>query len=275
MLVLAVVIVRPQSTEPEPGTDYSAEETTQEEQESETWAEAEIQLTDHEAELLYELYHDMENGELDDAARLLNENADAFKQITDETFAGERYLIRVDEQEEEELPQRILLEELSEDSERRGLVLSRYNTAFFGDFGSGRPEGDCTAIQAIVLDEPRYTYASGIWQGGKMNGQGTTGYLYYEKVPESGFVMAEKYGNYTDDFLDGMFFYRTENADGETLRWQIQAEMGVTILDERWIRRESGDGYFLPADNQPERAYVLGAERAEAAIWNNLIGWED
>jgi len=166
------------------------------------------------------------------------------------------------------------MEKLSETGRSEGLVVTRYNTIFFGSFLNGVPEGQCIAVQAMVLNEPRYTYAAGIWSGGKMNGKGMTGFYYYADIPESGFVRTEKVGTYIDNLLDGAFTYRTENRDGEYLHWDMEADAGTTVLSDNWKYYDYRDEYMLPSSEDPARAYVLKKDQTGAVLWNNLILWD-
>lgn len=131
------------------------------------------------------------------------------------------------------------------------------------------------AIQAMVLDEPRYTYADGIWSGGKMNGEGKTGYRYYENAPESGFVMTEKAGSYKDNLLDGSFLYRAETAGGDRIHWEMEADNGVTVLSDGWVHYEDRKEYMLPSVEDSLRAYVLKEDQISTVLWNNLILWDE
>lgn len=226
-----------------------------------------------EAELLRGLYLAMERGMLTQAAELLNENEDQFKRLLEETFDGRKYLFSVRKEEDGTAIDTVC--ELTEDTAGNGLVLTRFNTVFFGNFAGGKPEGDCLAIQTMVLDLPRYTYADGRWKDGKMNGPGTTGYRYYEETPEGSFTVTEKVGTYADNLLTGEFTYRVENQNGEALTWHMEAEGGVTVLSDHWTHYEFKGDYLLPSEEDEERAYVLPADRLETVMWNNLILWDE
>ena len=64
--------------------------------------------------------------------------------------------------------------------EGEGLVLTMPKTLYYGTFKGGRPEGECTALQVVELDAPRYDYSQGIVEGWEDGGLGHTGYCYYE-----------------------------------------------------------------------------------------------
>ena len=235
-------------------------------------ADGGLPVSKEEAELLSSLYSAMAAKSYVEAAQIMNDHETEFEILTEETLQGEKfcyYEVRQTDGANEKK-----MERLSETGTENGLVLSRYNTVFFGEFKNGKPEGEAAAIQTMILDEPRYTFASGHWTDGKMNGEGKTGYHYYENAPESGLVYTEKAGNYLDNQLDGVFTYVTENGAGERLTWEIQAVNGSTVLTEDWVHFPFRKEYMLSAKESEERAYVLTEERASAVIWNNLITWD-
>ncbi len=232
----------------------------------------ELPVSETEEELLSTIYETMVNADYADAARLLNENEEAFTKLLSETLAGEKYCYWESEYENGTVIRNL---ELLPQSERlEGMVLTRYNTVFYGAFENGKPEGECHAIQAMVLDEPRYTFAEGMWKNGKMNGEGRTGYHYYLSAPTNGFARTDKSGNYTDNLLDGRFVYQTENVLGEKLSWEIEAEMGITVITDEWKHFPLRKEYMLGAREDSARAYVLSEEKSGALIWNNLIIWD-
>ena len=166
------------------------------------------------------------------------------------------------------------MEPVTSSSEFTGMVLTRYNTAFFGEFSEGKPNGDCFAIQTIILDHPRYSYAMGTWKDGKLNGEGSAGYYYYLDAPESGFVRTEKRGIFQDNLLDGEFVYETESANGEVLSWKMKAVNGVTVITQEWEHYPYRKEYMLGSVEDHGRAYVFSADRVAAVLWNNLIVWD-
>lgn len=235
--------------------------------------EKEPALTGKEKRLLHELYHYLEADSLRDAAAVLNGHEELLKKLLSETLGGELYLYTEARGEGGETEG--TLEKLTEETEGTGLALTRFNTAFFGDFSEGKPNGTVLAIQTIVLDTPRYTYAQGYWEDGKMNGVGVTGYAYYEELPEDSFSSTAKDGIYRDNLLDGTFVYRAEDGNGEALRWRIEADRGVTVIDDRWSYYDFRDEYLLPAEENPDRAYLLAGDRVSMVMWNNLILWPE
>ena len=233
----------------------------------------ELPVSKIEEELLSTIYETMVNERYADTARILNENEKMFTELLAETFSGEKYCYWETEYENGTVIRS--LEPLSINGNMEGMVLTRYNTIFYGTFENGKPEGECHAIQAMILDEPRYTFAEGIWKSGKMNGKGRTGYHYYLGAPSNGFVMTDKSGIYVDNLLDGEFVYQTENVLGEKLSWEIEAEKGVTVLSEVWTYFPFRKEYMLGAQEDTARAYVLSEEKAGALLWNNLVTWDE
>ena len=91
----------------------------------------------------------------------------------------------------------------SQSMEGEGLVLTMPKTLYYGTFKGGRPEGECTALQVVELDAPRYDYSQGLWKDGKMEGLGHTGYCYYETSPEGEARDVCKTGRFSGDRLEG------------------------------------------------------------------------
>lgn len=233
----------------------------------------ELPVSEMEEVLLSTLYETMVKRSYAETARILNENEETLTKLLAETLNGEKYCYWETEYEDEITIRS--LEPLTKSETMEGMVLTRYNTVFYGAFEKGKPEGECHAIQAMILDKPRYTFAEGIWKNGKMNGEGRTGYHYYLNAPASGFVMTDKAGNYADNLLDGSFIYQTESVLGEKLSWEIEADMGVTVLNDDWAHFPLRKEYMLGAKEDSARAYVISEEKAGALIWNNLIAWDE
>ena len=150
----------------------------------------ELPVSEAQAEhLLSPLYQAMKSEDLAAAAAVLNGEEAEFQTLCEETLAGELWLYY-----EEEVSGVTIryMEPLKEASQAEGLVLSKYHTAFYGTFSEGKPEGNGTAIQTAVVEEPRYSYAKGNWTQGKLNGEGETGYRYYETVPAGGYAGIKK-----------------------------------------------------------------------------------
>ena len=231
---------------------------------------AELPVGEEEAELLSKLYRAMELQDYTETAIILNENEDAFDALM-KSLEGEKYSYFETELEDGTVT--CEMEKVTSASVFEGMVLTRYNTAFYGDFSEGMPNGSCYAIQTMVLDHPRYSYAEGTWKNGKLNGEGRCGYRYYLEAPENGFVEIEKRGPYRENLLDGAFVYETESSSGETLSWEMKAVNGVTVLTPQWKHFPFRKEYMLGAVENADRVYVLSEDKVATVLWNNLISW--
>ncbi len=231
------------------------------------------QLSDAEKELLDRLYHYMKWRDLAQAAELMNGNAEPLRKLLDVTFSGKKYLYR--ERDESEEGPGVCLEELTADTSGTGLILTRPDTAFFGEFSGGKPEGNCLAVQAAAIGQPRYTYADGIWKSGRMDGGGSSGYCLCGAPAGDGLAGIRKTGVYDDNLLDGNFTYMAESGEGETWSWQMRAAKGVTVIDGRWRADAAHGQYQLPADGQPKYIFTIDMDRTADAVWRNLIRWDE
>lgn len=258
-------------TEVQNHTEVQAGTGSGDETEEQKSPEPEIPLDAEETQMFSELHAAMAMGECSEAARILNDMEAEWENITAETLGGTIWFYQESVTEDGKTVR--TMEPVSGKTEGTGLVVTRYNTAFYGSFLGGMPEGTCLALQAMVLDEPRYTFAEGEWKEGKMNGEGRTGYCYYANAPESGFVMTEKEGNYQDDLLEGPFVYRTESGGGETFTWKMEASGGVIVLTDSWNYSSYLKEYTLSSEEDSQRSYVLSEDRAKSVMWNNLIYW--
>lgn len=232
-----------------------------------------LPVSEGEEQLLTALYGFMETKNMVQAATLLNENQEQFKVLTDKTLGGAAWLFYVERTAQGERLYRMRRMESGVFGE--GMVLTRFNTVFFGTYADGLPEGQVLAVQTMILDYPRYTFADGFWRDGKMNGEGRTGYRYYDGKPEGNFEAVLKTGTYTDNLMDGELIYEADNGSGRVLHWNIRADAGVTVLDEKWIYYPFSDEYMLRSEEDEDRAYVISGETKEQARWNNLILWEN
>lgn len=235
--------------------------------------EQEVELCEEEKLLLSELYQAMTEENYDKAAAILNENEDEFRHLTEKTLEGKLYyyLEGMPEEETESAEMGLLLPE----SSFVGMVLTRYNTVFYGKFSCGKPNGEAAAIQTMILDQPRYSYAEGSWRDGKLNGDGTAGYYYYQDAPESGFVRVEKRGVFRENLLDSDFVYETESGNGERLSWNMKAVAGVTVITQDWEHYPYRKEYMLGSVEDSGRAYVLPESKVTEVLWNNLIVWPE
>ena len=247
-------------------TETTVEKTTEE-------VRPELPVGEEEALLLAELYEALRNMNFNGAAMILTENEKAFDTLMTEVLAGERYYYREEMLEDGTvMPE---MEPVQPSDTFTGMVLTRYNTVFYGEFSEGKPNGEGYAVQAMVLDQPRYSYAEGIWADGKLNGEGRAGYHYYLNAPERGFIRTEKRGYYSDNLLDGEFVYETENGGGEILSWKMKAVNGVTVITQDWEEYPYRKEYMLGSVEDPERAYVLAKDKVATVMWNNLIVWPE
>ena len=269
--IVAAVVAAIASYGPEEFTGQSAEKTTAESTVAEV--QEELPVSEEEAALLGTLYRALLQGKYDVAASVLNENEQAFDALMKDTLAGELYCYQ--EKRSEDGTQISKMERVLSSATCNGMVLTRYNTVFYGAFSGGKPEGKVTAIQAMVLDEPRYSYAIGSWTDGKMNGEGCVGYRYYMDAPASRLIRTEKRGNFRDNLLDGDFVYETESGNGETLSWKMKAINGVTVLTPAWEYYPYRNEYMLGSSDDAGRAYVLSEDKVATVLWNNLIQWPE
>lgn len=160
-------------------------------------------------------------------------------------------------------------------SSGKGLVFVKASTVFYGNFVSGKPEGECTALQVFELEEgKRYDYSYGTWVKGKMNGNGECGYNYYDGVSEGITKLNAKRGAFQDDLMQGEINYTSTNAEGEAAVWQFYVADGVIVKDDRWIKDtdESGGAiYKLMAKDDDIHAYILGESAIGEDRWKNLL----
>ena len=98
----------------------------------------------------------LEAQDLESAARVMDRGEEELLTLFYEVMDGTRYLYDG--------------QSFSLSIEGKGLVLTMPKTLYYGAFKGGRPEGDCTALQVVELDAPRYDYSQGLWKDGKMEG---------------------------------------------------------------------------------------------------------
>lgn len=217
-------------------------------------------LTKEQDDLLNQLLELMKANDLAGAASILEARKPEITKLIEVTFAGRRYLYHEDG--------------IADSIEGRGLVLTSPSTLFYGIFAGGVPEGTSVALQALVLEEPRYDYAIGNWSDGKMSGYGTSGYTYYEGTGEADGLKTEKSGTFKDNLMEGEIRYTSISNEGNSVTWIILAHEGVTQLDERWSYKEARDEYSLLAENDESHVYLLKGADSDAAIWLNRITWD-
>ena len=240
---------------------------------TEAIVQPELPVSEEEADLLSSLYKAASMYDYNGTATILNENEEQFEAMMLRTLKGEKYYYFETNYESGETIRE--MGKVTASGEFEGMVLTRFNTVFYGEFSNGKPEGQGFAIQAMILDRPRYSYAEGTWSDGKLNGEGRAGYHYYLDAPESGFIRTEKRGIYRDNLLDGTFVYETESGSGERLSWEMKAVNGVTVITQDWEYYPFRKEYMLGSTEDAGRAYVLSENRVATVLWNNLIVWDE
>ena len=129
-------------------------------------------------------------------------------------------------------------------------------------------------LQFINVDSPRYNYSDGIWENGKMNGQGTTGYCYYENVPQGEYAWAVK-----QEFLQmtrwkGISLMRSREVMRLYPTGTCSFSQGKIQLDDRWTHLDDMGEYQLMSSDTVSHAYLIADDQLEQLVWMNLLGWE-
>lgn len=213
-----------------------------------------ISLTEADQEFLEGLTGRFKEGDLEGAARFVEENQDFSNEFPCMYFEG------------------TLKREITDG---RGLVFLKPTVVFYGDFKNGVPMGTAAAISVFSLEEgKRYDYSYGNWKNGKMNGGGECGYRYYDGVTQDITVKTSKNGMFEDDLMQGEITYSSTNRQGETAVWQFQTADGVIVRNDRWIRETDEKGaviYKLLANGEKDHAYALSERAIGEDRWKNLI----
>lgn len=203
----------------------------------------------------------LNEGNLEKAAGIMEREEETLQDLFYTTMEGRRYLYNG--------------EGLSEEIEGQGMVFTMAGTVYYGTFQDGKPEGQCTALQVVNLDAPRYDYSEGLWKDGRMEGKGHTGYCYYQWSPEGEVRDICKTGTFSEDLMDGEVTYTSMNDENETVTWKLEVDRGVVVTDERWVYSESTEEYQLLSEDSDNHAYVLGEEQIKLPVWKNLLVWEE
>ena len=161
------------------------------------------------------------------------------------------------------------------DIDGRGMVFTKAGTVYYGTFKAGKPEGQCTALQVVDLDAPRYDYSQGIWKDGRMEGKGHTGYCYFERSPEGEARDICKTGTFSQDLMEGDVVYTSMNEEDQVSTWKLRVEHGIAIMDDRWDYVESTGEYQLLSEDNDNHAYVVEEDQAAMPMWVNLLIWEE
>ncbi len=225
-----------------------------------TAAEVSPELTGDQRELLDRLAALVSEESYEEAARLMLERADDLSQMYYGIMNQERWLCQNGR--------------LAGDLEGSGLVLLRPSLLFCGEFAQGAPEGECTAFQAIELDAPRYDYAKGQWESGRMSGPGTVGYCYYETTDEQE-CQVTRQGTFEADQMTGTVLLTTVNGRGETSEWTMIADSGALVLDDSWSYDADQKLYQLPASGAPSHAYIIREEETDTLRFQNPLLWTE
>lgn len=218
-------------------------------------------VTESQKAVLDEIMEALKARDLETAARVMDRGEDELMTLFYEVMDGSRYLYDG--------------QSFSRSIEGEGLVLTMPKTLYYGSFKGGRPEGNCTALQVVELDAPRYDYSQGLWKDGKMEGLGHTGYCYYETGPEGEARDVCKTGTFSGDRMEGEADYTTMNQEGETSTWKLEVKDGTVQLDDRWIYIEERGEYQLMSQEDDSHAYIIDEEMAAQPVWVNLLSWEE
>ncbi|MCB7318370.1 hypothetical protein [Lacrimispora sp. 210928-DFI.3.58] len=211
------------------------------------------------SEILKELSEALDQGRLKAAAEIMEKEQETLVSLIYETMDGQRYLWDG--------------EMLKADIEGKGLVFIKPSCLFYGNFKDGRPEGRCEVLQTVNLDAPRYDYSQGLWEQGKMEGMGRTGYCYYEKAPAGEAESVCKSGMFSKDKMEGEI--TCESTGGEGSRFHMTVRAGVVELDDRWAYLEEEKEYQLLSKENKGHAYILSEEQAALDMWKNILVWEE
>lgn len=218
-------------------------------------------LSKKETSVLRELISALENRKLKEASIVISREEELFVELFYEKMDGRRYLFDG--------------QNLKAEIDGEGLVLTKAGTVFYGSFQGGRPHGSCLALQVVDLEAPRYDYADGLWQNGVMEGEGSTGYCYYQGGPiEEARAVCRK-GRFSGNLMEGKVTYRTTNDKKEAAVWNITVKDGVVVLDDRWTYLKDQREYQLMATDNDSHAYVLGEDQARQPMWANILQWEE
>lgn len=216
-----------------------------------------ISLTQEERDFLNQLWELMDMGDLEGAARTLNQYKIPWKEFPC-MYDGTDMKLEV--------------------SDGHGLVFTKNSTVFYGEFQAGMPQGKGTALQVLELEEgKRYDYAFGTWEQGMLSGEGACGYNYYDGAGQDMAKTISKTGTFKENLLEGEITYISTNGAGEATAWQFQVADGVIVADDRWIKEADSSGsvfYRLMAEDVDDHAYILSESAMGESRWKNLIEYD-
>lgn len=222
--------------------------------------EPEPALSEEEMALLKAIEEKMEDDRYREAARILNNHEEEFRTLFYESLDRKPCLYRDGE--------------VTDQLEGEGLVLKKSNQIFYGTFAGGMPQGQLTALQAVVFDSPRYDYSIGVWKDGCMEGDGVTGYCYYDGADDNEAAEVEKKGRFHKDLLDGEMIYRSRSSSGSVSSWIFHVSQGVTVLDGKWSFDSEKGEYHLLSEEDSTHALTVSQSEAGQVKWSNNIGWQ-
>ncbi len=217
------------------------------------------QLSDSQIDLLNQIENAIEQQQLAKAAELMLDNEERLWVLYHDLLGGEPYLFCEGK--------------LFKDVQGTGMVIRKPSTVFYGGFVDGKPEGNGTALQVIEIDYPRYDYSTGVWSDGRMNGEGSVGYRYYEGLGEENRAVSRT-GLFVDDKMDGTVTYSTTNAEDTVVTWDMTVDEGTLVLDENWTFDEEKGTYQLLTNEDGGHAFVTTQEAAKSMMFRNMIPWE-
>lgn len=233
-------------------------------QQTEETAESTLQdltpkLSEQEQQAVELLFETLEEGKIKEGAAILVEQEELFGELFYETLGGKRWMYDG--------------RRFQENIQGNGMVLTSSAAVFKGSFQEGRPQGNGLALQAFCLEKPRYDYATGFWEQGRMNGQGEIGYCYYEGAPQGEIEEVSRSGNFKEDRMDGMAVYTTFSGQEGKTSWELQIQEGKIVMDDRWTYDEEEGDFHLPSKQGEGKVYAVSAEEIEEGLWGNLLVW--
>lgn len=220
----------------------------------------ELSLTAEQLDAAEQVFSALGSLDMEKAARIMDREQEKLTDLFYETMGGKRYLYTPSG--------------FTDQIEGEGMVFTMPGTVFYGYFKDGKPRGECLALQFINVDSPRYNYSYGIWRDGRMTGYGSTGYCYYENVPQGETAKTVKQGNFKNDLLEGEISCETTGADGTVSHWYMAVSEGVTVIDARWTWLEEEKEYQLMSADAKSHGYFISEEQTGQVMWMNLLGWE-
>ena len=154
-----------------------------------------------------------------------------------------------------------------------GLVLTGAASVFYGSLGENGPEGRCTALQAVELENPDMI-TGGNLEGRRMDGAGVSGYRYYQARPRAKPRRSAQRGTVCvrqDGGNHHLPEHRFRRRDGHL---HHGGEGGRDSAGRLLDPGPGGGIYHLEADDNPAYAYALTEEEMKQPRWVNLLVWD-